>query len=247
VATLSPVERTPGDHAANVVHRHLRELILDGVLAAGTSLNQVTLAAALGVSRTPIREAIRMLQEEGLVDAQPQKRAKVVGFDPLHLETVYAQRVLLEPLAAAITAAAADDERIGRLDRALERLDAQPEERLAPAWRRQHTKFHLDLVGGVQTAFQRAIRANMERGEHYRLNYRLMYEQTGTRLWDTSPAEHRAIVEAFRRRDGRAAATELARHLARTALVLVEQLTPEYEPVALRAARALYVDDRAAG
>jgi DNA-binding GntR family transcriptional regulator len=240
VTAVGPVERTPGDHAANVVHGRLRQLILEGVIAAGTSINQVTLASDLGVSRTPVREAIRMLQEEGLVDAQPQKRARVAGFDPMHLETVYTQRILLESLAASITAEQATDELIEQLERSLVRLDRPAEERVASDWRDEHNGFHLSLVSGVQPHLLAAIRANMDRGEHYRLNYRVMYEQTGTRVWDTSPAEHRAIVDAFARRDGSGAAYELSGHLARTALSLVAQTTPTYDPAALRAALAAH-------
>ncbi|HVW17398.1 MAG TPA: GntR family transcriptional regulator [Solirubrobacteraceae bacterium] len=236
VTTIQPVVRTPGDHAANVVHAHLREMILDGVLAPGTSINQVTLAADLGVSRTPVREAIRMLQEEGLVEAEPQKRARVVGFDPAHLDAVYTERILLEGLAASLTAPHADDALVARLEESLGRLEADPEDRLSPAWRIEHAKFHVDLVSGVNPHLQRAIRANMDRGEHYRLNYRLMYETTGTLQWDTSPAEHHAIVEAYLDHDGPRAAAELAGHLARTALSLVAQLAPTYDPVAVRSA-----------
>src|SRR3954454_6585784 len=62
--TILPVPRRPNDHAAVAVHEHLRALILNGTLPPGAVLNQVELAPQLGVSRTPIREAIRMLQEE---------------------------------------------------------------------------------------------------------------------------------------------------------------------------------------
>jgi DNA-binding GntR family transcriptional regulator len=236
VSSITPVERRPGDHAANAVHAHLRQLILDGVLPAGQAINQVTLASELGVSRTPVREAIRMLQEEGLVDAQPQKRARIAGFDPQHLETVYTQRVLLESVAAAVTAANTTEDQLNRLEDTLQLLDRPPEERLDRTWRRHHTSFHLVLVSGVHPTLQQAIRTNMDRGEHYRLNYRLMYQQTGTRSWDTSPQEHRAIVDAFHAHDGRTAAYELANHLARTALALIAQLTPTYDPTALRTA-----------
>jgi DNA-binding GntR family transcriptional regulator len=236
---LEPVPRTPGDHATSVVHAHLRRLILDGVLQPGELLNQVRLASELGVSRTPIREAIRMLQEEALVHAEAQKQARVVGFDPGHLESVYTQRVLLEGLAVSLTAPRADADQIARLEKALHDLDQPPEQREGPEWRAVHRRFHIELVSGAPPHLIDAITSNMDRGERYRLNYRLMYEATGTRGWDTSPSEHRAIVETFRHHDGRGAAGELAAHLARTALLLAAQLAPTYEPRALRAALSL--------
>ena len=53
------------------VHAYLRECILNGTLSPGTKLSQVSLAAQLGISRTPLREVLRMLQEEGLVEIEP--------------------------------------------------------------------------------------------------------------------------------------------------------------------------------
>jgi len=234
--SLDPVPRTPGDHATSVVHAHLRQLILDGVLQPGARLNQVRLASELGVSRTPVREAIRMLQEEALVRAEAQKQAHVVAFDPGHLEAVYTQRVLLEGLAVSLTAPKADAEQVARLDSTLAELDQPPEHRDTRPWREIHRRFHLELVSAAQPHLLQAITANMDRGERYRLNYQLMYEESGTRGWDTSPGEHLAIVDAFRRRDGQGAAAELASHLARTALLLAAQLVPTYEPAALRSA-----------
>src|SRR5437016_3110357 len=64
------------------VHATLREMILSGRLHPGERLSQARLAESLNVSRTPMREALRMLQEEGLIDAEPDRRPRVRGFDP---------------------------------------------------------------------------------------------------------------------------------------------------------------------
>src|SRR6202000_3510828 len=85
------------------VHAYLRECILDGTLTPGTKLSQVSLARQLGVSRTPLREVLRMLQEEGLVEIEPNHRARVAGLDPQELDDVYASRILLGTLALSMT------------------------------------------------------------------------------------------------------------------------------------------------
>ena len=72
------------------IHAYLRELIASGVLPPGTELKQTELARAFAVSRTPLREAFRMLQEEGLISAEPNQRSRVLGFDPEELELLYA-------------------------------------------------------------------------------------------------------------------------------------------------------------
>src|ERR1700730_6312791 len=85
------------------VHAYLRECILDGTLTPGTKLSQVTLAGQLGISRTPLREVLRMLQEEGLVEIEPNQRTRVAGLDPQELDDIYASRILLETLALSVT------------------------------------------------------------------------------------------------------------------------------------------------
>ena len=85
------------------LHAYLRECILDGTLTPGTKLSQVSLAKQLGVSRTPLREVLRMLQEEGLVEIEPNQRTRVAGLDPQELDDVYASRILLETLALSMT------------------------------------------------------------------------------------------------------------------------------------------------
>src|SRR5712691_12463113 len=85
------------------VHTYLRECILDGTLTPGTKLSQVTLSEQLGISRTPLREVLRMLQEEGLVEIEPNQRTRVAGVDPQELDDIYASRILLETLALSMT------------------------------------------------------------------------------------------------------------------------------------------------
>jgi DNA-binding GntR family transcriptional regulator len=83
------------------VHEVLRTAILDGQLAPGERLRAEALAGRFGTSRTPVREALLMLEREGLVDVQPNRGAIVRSFDPEDLLDLYDVRALIEPHAAA--------------------------------------------------------------------------------------------------------------------------------------------------
>src|SRR6266550_8467747 len=106
IAGIETVALPEARQAIPRLHTYLRECILDGRLPPGTKLSQVALAEQLGVSRTPLREVLRMLQEEGFVDFEPNQRMRVAGLDPAELDTDYASRIALETLALSMTLAA---------------------------------------------------------------------------------------------------------------------------------------------
>src|SRR3954468_2579677 len=103
VPDIRKVDLPEARQAIPYLHAYLRECILDGTLSPGTKLSQVSLAAQLGVSRTPLREVLRMLQEEGLVEIEPNQRTRVAGLDPEELDEIYASRILLETLGLSLT------------------------------------------------------------------------------------------------------------------------------------------------
>ena len=98
-ALFSPLAKSDGRRTVLEVHDLLRRLILGGRLAPGVVLSQVELARRLGVSRTPVREALRLLQQAGMVSAEPNLRCRVLGFDPDDIEALYMKRILMESLA----------------------------------------------------------------------------------------------------------------------------------------------------
>lgn len=227
--------RGPGDHAAAAVHKHLRELILRGKLKPGTILNQVDLAPRLGVSRTPLREAIRQLQEEGLVKAAPQRRARVVAFDPEELDSTYAHRIALEAIGVRLTVPTLTEADLGRIDAKLRTVETCADNDDLEGWLLAHREFHLALVGASGPELLRAITGPMDRGELYRG----LYQASTPRSWTIGRAEHRALFELFSDRNVELASQELGSHLARTALSLLAHLAPDYDPRAIRAALTL--------
>jgi DNA-binding GntR family transcriptional regulator len=236
--TLPPIDRVDGDHAAASVHQHLRRLILEGTIPPETVLPQVSLAAQLGISRTPLREAIRMLQEEGLVVAEPQKRARVAPFDASNLEAIYVHRVTLEALGVTVTTPRLTPEERTELETlrdtmSIDRLTHSPEE-----WQAAHRRFHLLLVDRLGSHLLRVVQLNMDSSERYRLLVARLGGQD--RRWQNAVSEHAAIVDTVLEGDGEKASQLLSAHLARTALMLIAELAPSYDPSTLRASLALF-------
>lgn len=104
---------------ADRAHLSLRAMILNGQLAPRQELRQELLAASLGVSRTPLREALNRLASEGLIEFRPHRSALVAEFSLHDLEQDYAARRIIEPAAARIAAERCDPTALAALATAL--------------------------------------------------------------------------------------------------------------------------------
>src|SRR6059058_688989 len=100
--TTSPLAEHKQLH--NVVLDRLRDMIMQGELRAGEWLRQERLARELGVSHTPIREALKQLEVEGLVEHVPYRGVRVIEFSLNDVVDIYAMRAALEALAASAAA-----------------------------------------------------------------------------------------------------------------------------------------------
>jgi len=100
---------------ATRVQDELREAILTGALEPGARLRAEALAERLRSSRTPVREALLLLAQEGLVQIEPRRGASVRAFDAADLSDLYEVRALIEPHAAALAAQRITDEELARL------------------------------------------------------------------------------------------------------------------------------------
>jgi DNA-binding GntR family transcriptional regulator len=218
------------------VHAYLRECILDGTLTPGTKLSQVALAEQLGISRTPLREVLRMLQEEGLVEIEPNQRTRVAGLDPQELDNVYASRILMETLAVSMTmgnVGAAGRKDAKRLMAAMRRAAKAGD---FAAWFAAHADYHRLITAGAGEAMQRQLRALADRT----IRYIRIYQLSDPNSWQTAgDVEHARILDALIAGDERGALTGMAHHLARTALRVLTDCAPAYEPVAVPHALAL--------
>jgi DNA-binding GntR family transcriptional regulator len=198
------------------VARHLREKIVLGELESGARLNEVQLAAALGISRQPLREAFRLLEGDQLVTCVPRKGTFVTPVCVNHFEEVYAARRMVEGFAIKIF----EQKGIRRLDQVRETLAEAssvtvPEQDDAQGMLHFWTtfsNFHLKLVESSENVyirnFYQIISLNLAR-------YQVMYLKIqGT--WKDSMRDHRAILALIERGDYGRAGDLLAEHLDMT-------------------------------
>ena len=213
------------------IYVRLREEILAGAFQPDKPISQIKLAERLGVSRTPLREALRMLQRDGLIHSEPNRRVHVTALSIGDLEELYASRIVLEALALRITMQRAGAAELEQLDEALEAMSLAAASRDVERWEAPHRRFHEILRGHAGRRIE-ALGADLAaHGERYRRVY-----LTEPIAWPSADADHRAIVEAWRAGDDQLAAERLARHLARTALTVIASAAPEHDALPVRTA-----------
>jgi DNA-binding GntR family transcriptional regulator len=237
VTATSPSQHEPVGHRAGardntlVVHQAVREEILTGALPPATWISQVQLAKRFGVSRGPVREALRLLEREGLIEAAVNQRARVTAFSVDDLEQLYATRIVNEGLSIAITVPRFTDAEIAGLGSLLEDMDGLAGRDIA-RWEQVHRAFHTELVKHAGERITRMFEQFYDHSERYRR----VYITGDPRSWSIGAAEHRQIVDACAARDAPLAAAQLGRHLSRTALTGLMLMAPEHEPTTVRAA-----------
>src|SRR5947207_14042788 len=142
---IKPYRRNGGTTAGSL-HEHLRRLILDGAIPNGASISQVELAERLGVSRTPLREAMRMLQAEGIVQADHGRRTRVTALDVGDIDTVYGTRVLMEGAGVLVMVPLLDRARINELAEAVQEMRKHASDPNAEVWARAHRRVVRTLI-----------------------------------------------------------------------------------------------------
>jgi DNA-binding GntR family transcriptional regulator len=214
-----------GQHV-DVVYERLREAILRGTLEPEEEISQVQLAKDLGVSRTPLREAIRMLEREGLVDTAPNRRPRIAGFSLPDLEQLYTIRLPLEAMAIRLSIPRLTPEEVAGLEGTMARMGHFAAAEDYERWEVPHRDFHQALVqhaGARTTTLLRQLSDHAER-------YRRLYTLQAPRAWSVGVAEHRAIMDAVKGKDADEGARRLCAHLARTARSVFTMVDGDYAP-----------------
>lgn len=230
---LRPLAGDSHRRASVDIHQYLRNSILANALPPETILSQVEVAGCLEVSRTPVREAFRMLQDEGLISAEPNYRCRVLGFDPQELELLYTSRIMNEGVSAAITVENMRDADIEKLTAAFDAMQRDEERQKLDQWILDHRAFHQMLFSGANLRLQQRMYVDCQRSERYVYNS----IQSGlVNIFDRAAAEHREILQACKKRQSAKVASLLTRHLSRACIDILKALAPHWDPVTLRTA-----------
>lgn len=217
--TVSPLSaREPLRFAtkAEAVYEEIRRRILTGLLAPAAPLNQDALAPELGVSVTPVREAVRRLEAEGLVQFQAHKTVIVAPLTREELSEIYDVRLQLDPYAASLAAMRATDEEL----EAIERLARAPSSRDPLEQVTLNRAFHRAIYSRSGNALLTEFLDRLwERTDRYRV---MLLSRDVLVL--AASREHVEIVKAVQARQSREVAKLIRSHVANARLLIEDAL-----------------------
>jgi DNA-binding GntR family transcriptional regulator len=194
------------------VYEYLREQILFGGLAPGQRLIEERLCEETGVSRSPIREAIRRLEKDGLVVVQAQGGVTVYQPTLDDFTSLFECRLHLEPAAARFAAERRTEEELADLQELLARMADIARESDARRTHELHFTFHQRVAEASKNPYMAKIMNDLKVLISF---YRNAILQVHPQRPETVIAEHAAILDAIRRRDGDTAAASMAEHITR--------------------------------
>jgi len=194
---------------AQLIHQAIADDIVHGRMTPGMALDETAIAAAFGVSRTPIREALRHLQAIGLVETRAPRGLVVAGLSEQQLDDMFSVMAEIEGLCArwsAIAMSAAERRQMLELMAESERLVSAGDR---DAYAEFNVRFHEAVYRGAHNHFLAELAVTVrQRCAPFR---RAQFETLGRLA--KSHAEHGAVVEAIQRGDATLAATEMRLHI----------------------------------
>ncbi|WGV17356.1 GntR family transcriptional regulator [Fuscovulum ytuae] len=187
-------------------YRRLLEEIRMGTLPPGARLRETELAERLGISRTPVREAIRQLEADGLVAHLPRQGATIRSLDHAEVVELYEMRAVLEGTAARLAARAASEIELAELAALNAELAASP---AGPDAREVNRQFHRSLLDAARNRFLLKSMSALQK---------TLLILGPTTLADpdravAAVAEHAAVLAALEARDGAAAEAAMRTHV----------------------------------
>jgi DNA-binding GntR family transcriptional regulator len=201
---------------ADEAYQVLHGMIVRGQLAPGERLREPELCTRLGISRTPLREAIKRLASEGLVTLRRHRNAVVTPIDAQELEHLFEVEAGLESMAIGLAVERITNTEIRHLEALQERLERLMGKGDRDTYFELNQRIHAMLVAGAKNPVledtHRHLLGRLERARYLALG---RFER-----WQESTREHRDILEALKARDGELAKRLLTEHVQHTGDVI---------------------------
>jgi DNA-binding GntR family transcriptional regulator len=213
--------------AQQEVYSYLREQIFSGKLKAGARLNPAEIASALGVSRMPVREALRQLDSEGFIAIRPNRGAIVMILTPQDVEEIFQIRTALEVLAVRVAIPKLDEAAIGELENLRAQMDRVHDN--PSLWVRQHDAFHDTLCGYSGLA---RVGTEIKRFRTLIHPYMMQYFVEVHHTPEMAGHEHSTIISALRSRNCALAEIAMRDHIMSAAQAVIQFLASDAPQVA---------------
>lgn len=210
MASPNPLDIVQQHSLASLVLRELERRILGGELACGTKLNEVDLAGELGVSRGPIREAFRALEQSGLVRTEKNRGVFVRQVSLEEADEIYEVRAALEGMIGRLAARRITPGQVARIRAVVKAMHVVSRTRDAAAYYLLNVKFHELLA---EAAGNRTLAANYRRVVNELSLYRRETLERSAESIPVSTRDHESIVEAVAKGDERLAERLLHEHV----------------------------------
>jgi DNA-binding GntR family transcriptional regulator len=244
-------QKVKAQSLVDVVAERIEAAIISGTLEPGSRLSEQALAASLGVSRGPLREAIRRLEGRKLLQRIPNIGVRVASLSLKDLNEILQIREALEGMAAGLAAKNMTDAEIAGLEQLLDKHERQKSVQEGKGYYQESKDFdfHFRIVAGARNERM----SEMLMGDLYHL-LRIYRYKSSTKPGRAKAAlqEHQDIVAAIARRDSAAAEARMRDHLRNARLYVEEQLKAEdavegEPPVALPKGRVRSLEAKVAG
>jgi DNA-binding GntR family transcriptional regulator len=238
-AEVAPQASRP---SVTALRDELRHAIVTCRLAPGAEATQMQLAEQFGVSRTPLREALRMLELEGLIVREPNGRFRIAELSLDDIEQLCVIRMSLETAAVWITVPLLTNTDHAELEGLLAQVDRYA---LVGDWEGfegPHRAFHMKITSGVGPSYSEQVARLFVHGTRYRQAYARIVSARGR--YAVSQAEHRAMLDAIEAYEPAPAAGLVAIQYARTALEIAAEVDPEHPMDKVRTILAVHTGSR---
>lgn len=203
-----------------MVVERLRDMVMSGELPPGGRIPEKQLCDALGVSRTPLREALKVLANEGLVRLLPNRGAVVTEVTVEEVEDLFQVMAKLERLAGKLLAARINDAGLAEIEELHAQMLEQHRQRQRSEYFILNQRIHnrlTELAGNmVLTDIQQSLSTKLRRARYV--------ANLENARWDESAVEHSRMIEALVARDGERLADEMSEHILRTGATVVAAL-----------------------